>query len=155
MIKKKLKIYLDSSVPNYVFNDEYPEKQNAARLLFNAIKKKRIIGLLSPETIREIKDCNEHRRGAMMNLVRKCQLFPQNPAAEALVRHYIKQKVFAKRNHADARHLAYAVYHAVDIVVSYNFKHIVKLSVIKKLQSANLLLGFKTPEIRSPEEIDL
>lgn len=63
--------------------------------------------------------------------------------------------VFTKSNRQDARHIAYAVYNDMDIIASYNFRHIVRLSTIKKLQSANLILGYHTPEIRSPLELDL
>jgi predicted nucleic acid-binding protein len=49
-----LKLYLDSSVPNYVFNDEYPEKQKAAKELFRAITAKRVEAYFSIVTAFEI-----------------------------------------------------------------------------------------------------
>lgn len=152
MISVKLKIYLDSSIPNYVFNDIYPQKQQAAKKLFVATN---IITFVSPVTIYEIELSNEPRRADMLKLLKVCNIFQNTPEAEKLAQNYIKQNIFTKFNREDARHVAYAVYYGVDIIASYNFKHIVKLSTIKKLQAVNLILGFHTPEIRSPEEIDL
>lgn len=155
MAKLKPKIYLDSTIPNYVFNDEYLEKQKAAKEIFNSAKKNKILTFISPVTVYEIENSDEPRRADMLKLLKICTLFQATPEAEKLAQDYIKQGVFTKTNREDARHVAYAVYYGVDIIASYNFSHIVRLSTIKKLQAANLILGYRTPEIRSPEEIDL
>lgn len=155
MPKLKPKIYLDSTIPNYIFNNEYPEKQAAAKVLFYAAKKNSCSLFVSPITIYEIKNSSEPKRSKMLSLLKVCALFQETPDAEKLAQDYIKQAVFTKANREDARHVAYAVYYGIDIIASYNFTHIVKLSTIKKLQAANLILGYRTPEIRSPEEIDL
>ncbi|MFH1713447.1 MAG: hypothetical protein ABH896_04690 [Candidatus Jacksonbacteria bacterium] len=156
MAKTKLKIYLDSTIPNYVFNDEYPEKQKSAKLLFNSIGQKRVLAFISPVTVYEVKGSDEPKQANMLKLLEACTFFQETPGAEKLAIDYIKQqRVFTKTNREDARHVAYAVYYGVDIIVSYNFSHIVRLSTIKKLQAANLILGYQTPEIRSPEEIDI
>ena len=105
MISVKKKIYLDSTVPNYVFNDAYSEKQKVAEFLFQNAKNKEVLMFASPNNL------------------------------------------------DDARHVAYAVYYSADIIASYNFSHIVRISTITQLQSVNLGLGFRTPEIRSPEEL--
>lgn len=155
MAKPKLKIYFDSTTPNYVLNDNYPEKQKAAKNLFGAAKQKIILAFISPVTIYEIEASDELRRTKMLQLLKTCTLFQETANAEELAKSYIEQKVFTKFNREDARHTAYAVYYGVDIIASYNFTHIVRLSTINKLRAANLLLGFRTPEIRSPEELDI
>lgn len=155
MAKIKLKIYIDSTIPNYVFNDEYPEKQKSAKALFDRIRQKRVFAFISPVTVYEIKKSGEPKQANMLKLIKVCTFFQKTPDAEKLAIDYIKQGVFTRTTREDARHVAYAVYYGVDIIVSYNFSHIVRLSTIKKLQAANLILGYPTPEIRSPEEIDL
>ena len=154
-MKRKQTIYLDSSVPNYVFNNKNPEKQKAAQQLFEAMKKEQVSVIISALTLEEIKAAKEPRRTNMLELLKIGQLVNKSTMAEELARSYIKQNIFTKTNHADARHVAYAVYYRADIVASYNFKHIVKISTIKKLQALNLILGFQMPEIRSPEAINL
>jgi len=151
----KPKIYLDSTVPNYVFNNNYIEKQKSAQALFNAFKQKQAIGFISPATIYEIEASNEPKRTKMLKLLNACNLLKTSEESENLAKHYIQQNVFTKVNREDARHVAYAVFYRINIIASYNFSHIVRLSTIKKLQVVNLVLGYLTPEIRSPEEIDL
>jgi hypothetical protein len=49
--------------------------------------------------------------------------------------------------------MAIATVERVDILVSWNFKHIVNINRIHLLNSVNLKLGFPILEIRSPREI--
>ena len=153
MIAVKKKIYLDSTVPNYVFNDAYPEKQKAAELLFQNAKNKEVLMFASPVTVEEVNSATEPKRGKMIDLLKLCALYEESPDAEDLARVYIARGVFTKNNLDDARHVSYAVYYSADIIASYNFSHIVRISTITQLQSVNLGLGFRTPEIRSPEEL--
>ncbi|MDA2922860.1 hypothetical protein MYX07_06380, partial [Patescibacteria group bacterium AH-259-L07] len=123
MPKLKPKIYFDSTIPNYVFNDEYPEKQKAAQKIFNSAHKNKILTFISPITVYEIENSDEPRRADMLKLLKGCILFQETPEAEKLAREYIKRGVFTKVNREDARHVAYAVYYGVDIITSYNFSH--------------------------------
>ena len=53
----------------------------------------------------------------------------------------------------DSRHIAYATLHKVDVLVSWNFKHIVNLDRIQGYNSVNLKLGYPMIDIRSPKEL--
>jgi hypothetical protein len=66
---------------------------------------------------------------------------------------YIREKVVGKTSRADCIHIALATIHKVDILVSWNFKHIVNITRIRGYNSVNLRLGHPTLEIRTPKEI--
>jgi hypothetical protein len=53
----------------------------------------------------------------------------------------------------DCRHIAMATIHKVDVLASWNFKHIVNLDRIKGYNSLNLRLGYSMIEIRSPKDL--
>ena len=53
----------------------------------------------------------------------------------------------------DCRHIALATVHRVDVVASWNFKHIVNLERIKGYNSVNLRMGYPAIEIRTPQEL--
>jgi hypothetical protein len=53
----------------------------------------------------------------------------------------------------DSQHIAIATVNRVDILVSWNFKHIVNLTKIRLYNSVNLKYGYPLLEIRSPREI--
>lgn len=53
----------------------------------------------------------------------------------------------------DAQHIAIATINRVDVLVSWNFKHIVNLRRIHLYNSINLKYGYPLIEIRSPREV--
>ncbi len=57
------------------------------------------------------------------------------------------------RHIADAQHIALASVERVDILVSWNFRHIVNIDRIHAFNSVNLRLGYPLLEIRSSREI--
>ena len=58
-----------------------------------------------------------------------------------------------KINRSDALHIAIATVSGVDVLVSWNFKHIVNLNRIKLFNSVNLKEGYHLLEIRTPLEV--
>lgn len=65
---------------------------------------------------------------------------------------YLKEKVLGKASLDDAYHIAIATVNRLDVLVSWNFKHIVNYDKIKLFNSINLRLGYPMIEIRSPKE---
>jgi len=66
---------------------------------------------------------------------------------------YIVEKVVGKTSLEDCRHIAIAAINKVDVLASWNFKHIVNLDRIKGYNSVNYRLGYTMIEIRSPKEL--
>ena len=66
---------------------------------------------------------------------------------------YISEKVVGKTSLEDCRHIALATIYKVDVVASWNFKHIVNLDKIKGYNSVNMRLGYSIIEIRSPKDL--
>ena len=56
-------------------------------------------------------------------------------------------------SHSDALHVALATVARVDVLVSWNFKHIVNLGRIRLFNSVNIEWGYGLVEIRSPKEV--
>jgi len=73
--------------------------------------------------------------------------------AENLALKYIDEKVVGKTSLADCQHIALATISNVDVLVSWNFKHIVNLERIRGYNSINIREGYKMIEIRTPKEI--
>ena len=66
---------------------------------------------------------------------------------------YISNKIVGRTSLEDCRHIALATIHKVDVLASWNFKHIVNLDRIKGYNSVNLRLGYSMIEIRSPKDL--
>ena len=66
---------------------------------------------------------------------------------------YIKEQVVGETSREDCIHIALATINRADVLVSWNFKHIVNLRRIRGYNSVNLKMGYPIIEIRSPLEL--
>jgi len=75
------------------------------------------------------------------------------PEALQLAQSYIEEKVVGETSLDDCIHIATATLDKVDLLVSWNFKHIVNVYRIRGDNSVNLRLGYPQLNIHSPKEI--
>lgn len=75
------------------------------------------------------------------------------PEVAALAHAYLEAGVLGDRQQADALHIASATCARVDVLVSWNFKHIVNLQRIHGFNAVNLRRGYPLLEIRTPLEV--
>ena len=73
--------------------------------------------------------------------------------AKELAEAYVAAGVLGATMRADAQHIAIATIGRVDVLVSWNFKHIVNLQRIHGYNSVNLRRGYPMIEIRTPREV--
>jgi hypothetical protein len=73
--------------------------------------------------------------------------------AVTLADRYLDERVVGATSRTDCQHIAIATLNRVDVLVSWNFKHIVNLRRIRGYNSVNLKNGYTALEIRSPEEV--
>ncbi len=76
-----------------------------------------------------------------------------SPEGLQLAQIYVDENVVGQTSLVDCIHIATATLSKVDVLVSWNFKHIVNLYRIRGYNSVNLRLGYTTLDIRSPKEI--
>ena len=67
---------------------------------------------------------------------------------------YVEAKVVGKTRRADCQHIAIATLAKADVLVSWNFKHIVNLNRIRGYNGINYQNGYHMLEIRTPKEIE-
>jgi len=73
--------------------------------------------------------------------------------ASELANRYIEEGVLVRSKHVDAQHIAIATVARVDVLVSWNFRHIVNLDRIRGYNSVNMRYGYPLIEIRTPREV--
>jgi hypothetical protein len=74
-------------------------------------------------------------------------------AALDLLSAYEARSVLGPKYRADMLHIALASVADVDVLVSWNFKHIVHFDKIRRFNAVSLELGYTTIEIYSPREV--
>ena len=65
----------------------------------------------------------------------------------------MEEEIVSEQYRSDALHIAIATISGVDVLVSWNFKHIVNLNRIRLFNSVNLKEGYNILEIRTPQEV--
>lgn len=73
--------------------------------------------------------------------------------AAVLADKYIEAGVVGLTSRADCQHIAIATVTRADVLVSWNFKHIVNLNRIRGYNGINYQNGYSMIEIRTPREI--
>jgi len=147
----KQRIYIDTSVVGGYFDEEFKE---ATIALFQRLENGEILFVVSdlldlellnaPQEVRELLHNYSTDKFVRIELTRE---------SIKLADTYISEKVVGQTSLVDCRHIALATINKVDVLASWNFKHIVNLDKIKGYNSVNLRLGYQMIEIRSPKDL--
>ena len=151
MESKRLTLYVDTSVIGGYFDIEF-EKET--RILFDDIENRKYDIMYSSVTEDELLNAPEQVRNLVSDipksLIKKVELTEE---AVQLADAYILENVVGKTSREDCLHIALATINKADILVSWNFKHIVNIFRIRGYNAVNLKLGYSQIDIRSPKEI--
>ena len=145
------RIYIDTSVVGGYYDEEFKE---ATIQLFERLDKNEVIfvvsDLLDLELINAPQLVREHLLKYSADKFQRVELTKD---AIILADTYIEEKVVGSTSLEDCRHIALATIYKVDVLASWNFKHIVNLQRIKGYNSVNVRLGYSMLEIRSPKDL--
>jgi predicted nucleic acid-binding protein len=148
---KQQRIYIDTSIVGGFFDAEFEEE---TKLLFQRLENKEIVFVISEVLTNELVDAPERVRTLLDNYSDECfEKVPLTDEAKELADKYIAEKVIGQTSLDDCRHIALATINKVDVLASFNFKHIVNLIRIKGYNAVNLKNGYITLEIRNPKEL--
>jgi len=147
----KLRIYTDTSVLGGCEDEEFAE--HSVRLMEGFVEGQRVL-VLSSLTIQELAAAPAAVRRRLASVpeahIETRQL---DTDARELAEAYIDAGVLTGTMRADAQHIAIATVARIDVLVSWNFRHIVNLQRIHAYNSVNLRQGYPMIEIRTPREV--
>ena len=147
----KQRIYIDTSVVGGFFDEEFKEPTT---MLFDRLENGEVIFVVSDLLDLELIGAPQHVKDHLLKYSSdKFERVELTEDAIKLADTYIREKVVGKTSLEDCRHIALATIHKVDVLASWNFKHIVNLDRIKGYNSVNLQLGYSMIEIRSPKDL--
>ena len=146
-----MRIYIDTSVFGGCFEKEFEEWSLG---LFEQIRSGKHKAVISDISETELSLAPEHVRQLLKDLKGKhMEVVRLSSDAEVLAATYIKERIVGKTSEVDTQHIAIATIAQVDLLVSWNFKHIVNYNRIRLYNAINLKLGYRMLEIRSPREL--
>lgn len=148
---KKDRVYIDTSIVGGFYDIEF-EKET--KILFERLKNKEIIFVVSDLLDLELKNAPERVRTLLFEYSSDCfQRVEITEESESLANEYINEKVVGRTSYEDCLHIAVATINNVDVLASWNFKHIVNLQRIKGYNSVNIKHGYNLLEIRNPKDL--
>ena len=145
------RFYIDTSVIGGVFDAEFEEH---SAILFEKMKLGQIKAVISEVTEDEISKARKEIRDFLKGLpAEHVEYIDLTIDAVQLADAYIAENVVGKTSRNDCLHIAIATVAKVDVLVSWNFKHIVNIYRIRGYNSVNIRHGYGSLEIRSPKDI--
>jgi len=148
---KKDRIYIDTSVVGGYFDTEF---ELETRMLFKKLESGHVIFVVSDLLDIELERAPERVRNLLFNYPRSCfERVTLIEEAKELGERYIADNVVGRTSIEDCYHIALATIHNVDVLASWNFKHIVNLTRIKGYNSVNIRHGYNLLEIRNPKDL--
>ena len=159
-MKKKLKIYLDTSVINFLYYDLAPDyKYSTIELFENFIALEIYDTYYSVYVIDEINATPDiQKKEILLNTFIKypLKLLEINDLDELqnLAEKYIQKNILPEKKYLDALHIATSVIFGIDYLISWNFRHLANVNKERLVNAANLENGY-TKEIRIITPLEL
>ncbi len=147
----KQRVYTDTSVIGGCLDDEFHAP--SVRLIEKFRSGKAIV-VLSDLTLLELASAPRKVREILKGIPQEYREYIGLTAeARELAERYLSEGVLGPGKQIDAQHIAIATISRVNVLVSWNFQHIVNLERIRGYNSINVREGYPVLEIRSPWEV--
>ncbi len=152
---KKLKLYLETSVWNFLFAEDAPDKRAATELFFHEIEKGKHVIFISNTVIQEIQRASQPKRQLLAGVIEKYSptFIEDSIEARDLVSQYINNGLLSANHIEDLTHAAIATVNEMDILLSWNMRHIVKHRTRTLVNAVNQIHGYRSIAICTPEEV--
>lgn len=152
---KKLKVYLDTSVISYLYQNDAPEKMADTLALWDLFEKEIYEIYISDVVLEEIYHCNEHKLNVLLDYLDrvKINVLKTDKNTMALAEKFIDFGILKKKSLDDCQHISAAILGGCDIITSWNFKHIVNIKTAKGVKVITTLEGYKDILIYPPSAL--
>ena len=147
----RLRVYVDTSVVGGCQDEEFAED---SRALFDMARHSELVVLVSDLLLQELVRAPKAVQQVLLDLPDEgVEEVYQSAESRQLWRAYLDANVVSPRSEGDAHHVALASVARADVLVSWNFRHIVHFDKIRLFNAVNLREGYPMIDIRSPKEI--
>ena len=148
----KIRVYVDTSVFGGTQDEEF---EGPSKRFFGRAAAAAYVVLVSRTTTTELEGAPEPVRRVLESLPPACMEHVRvGPEVDDLADAYIAAGAVPQGARADAMHVAAATVAQADLIISWNFEHIVRYDRIRKFNGVNAIQGYRPLNIRSPLEID-
>jgi predicted nucleic acid-binding protein len=148
---KPYRIYIDTSVFGGYYDTEFLE---STRRFFQAVFDGKVYALLSDTLVAELIEAPEEVQELFQKVLNfYCERLVLSTEVEELRDAYLADSIVTPKYSNDALHVAHATIARADVIVSWNFKHLVNPSRIRRFNSVNMKQGYGSIIIMTPSDI--
>ncbi|MCL2341966.1 MAG: PIN domain-containing protein [Firmicutes bacterium] len=149
---KKLKIFLDTSVVSYLDQPERLEKMEDTLKLWNLIKFGKYDVVISDVLFAEIDKCEDEKKAILYDYLSKIdyERIKITDEIKDLANEIIEMGILSEKHLFDCLHIATAIISDCNIIVSWNFSHMVNVETINGIRTITFIKRFNTIDIYSP-----
>lgn len=149
---RRLKVYLDTSVVSYLYQQDAPEKMKDTLELWKLFRNKVYEVYISDIVIREISGCNEAKLKILLDYLEQIDynIIETDEDTVELAEKFIDFGILKQKSFDDCQHIAAAILAGCDIITSWNFKHIVNVKTVRGVKVITTLEGYKDLLIYPP-----
>ncbi len=149
---RRLKVYLDTSVVSYLYQEDAPEKMKDTLELWELFRNKVYEVYISDIVIREISGCNEAKLKILLDYLEQIDynIIETDEDTVELAEKFINFGILKQKSFDDCQHIAAAILAGCDIITSWNFKHIVNVKTVRGVKVITTLEGYKDLLIYPP-----
>ena len=151
-----MRVYVETSVWSFAFADDSPQMTEHTLAFFEQCRRGKIAPIVSPLVARELQRADEPVRGRLMALLTELspEVIPASEAIDALAEEFVRLGAVPPSKPDDAAHVAAAFVDGVEVLVSWNYKHIANVRRSQKFNAAAALRGYVRPlTITTPAEV--
>ena len=149
---RKPKIYLDTSVISHLDAPDTPDKMNDTLKLWEEIRQGMYEVYLSDVTLDEIDRCSEPKQTRLVDYLSgiSYSVIPLNTEIEVVAKQFVDNGILTNKSLDDCRHIACSIVCDCDIIISWNFKHIVNYKTMRGVKLVSALSGYDEVIICTP-----
>lgn len=152
---RTLRLYVETSVWNFNFAEDALDRMEATRTFFDEVKEGIHRVYLSDLVLREMSRAPEPRRSTLIELVGVISptILPAPDETKIIVERLVSEGAIPAKYDDDAAHIAIALVNDMDVLLSWNFKHIVKMKTRRMVSAVGRMLGYKEIDLCTPLEV--
>lgn len=152
---KKLKLYIETSVWNFLLAYDAPDKMRDTVRFFEEIQSGDYELFVSEMVMTEIRRAPETTKNKLLAKISEFE--PEElevtPEIRRLAAKYAEAGFLTGKAYEDLVHAAVATVNNMDFLVSWNLKHIVKVKTIVEINTVNVIEGYRELKICTVLEV--
>lgn len=128
----KIKVYLDTSIISYLDQQDMPDRMRETKKMWEILKSEKFEVLISDLVLTEINECNEEKKQILLTYLNEIdyEICTIDEEADELANIIIEEGILRPKSLDDATHIAVAILSNANMILSWNFKHLVNYNTI-------------------------